>query len=252
MSESSVQPSDWFVENMRFTAFLQEAVAKQPNWWEEITSEPPDKKTSHPKEGFFQDEGIYRGSNLILSINPFRVDWILRAYVNDPDLGLPIIGDLINIEKIFFELIETWLDISNPIKRIAFGAILLNPVQSITDGYKKISEFLPSVDIDENNSSDFLYQINRSRKSSIIDDLTINRLSKWSVAEINALLFEVNQDDKLSTKPFQGSRSIACRMELDINTSQHLSIALEKERLKPLLAELASLGNEIAEKGDIK
>jgi hypothetical protein len=43
----------------------------------------------------------------------------------------------------------------------------------------------------------------------------------------------------------------ACRLELDLNTPADLKGVLPREHLPAIFEELASLGEEIAEKGDV-
>ena len=54
-------------------------------------------------------------------------------------------------------------------------------------GYRELGRFLPAVRLDE-DSSDFSYQINRPRRSTVIPELSVNRLSKWSVGKFQAFV----------------------------------------------------------------
>lgn len=151
----------------------------------------------------------------------------------------------------FVELIGKWLKTGFAFKRIAFGTVMVHPVRSKETGYNKLNGLLQSVKIEE-GSSDFFYQINKPRISSCIEDLSINRLSKWSVAEMHPVLFKVSPSDDEQPKAFKGEKSVVCRLELDINSSQKYSGKLEGQIINNLFDELVSLGREISKHGDIK
>src|SRR5436190_1193852 len=69
-----------------------------------------------------------------------------------------------------------------PITRLAFGAVLAQPTEDRHSGYVQIAKYLPSIRLDVDGSSDFLFQINRPRPSRVgIENLLINRLARWSV-----------------------------------------------------------------------
>ncbi|MEE9161423.1 MAG: hypothetical protein V3U35_00495, partial [Candidatus Neomarinimicrobiota bacterium] len=121
----------------------------------------------------------------------------------------------------FSDLVKPWLTLEKigPIKRLAAGAISYLPVESQDEGYGRLAEYLPGVQIDAGDSHDFLYQINRRRGStSGITGLYVNRLSRWSLIKIKLVKIrfmdtgEVVSDDD---SPLE----YACRLELDMNTS---------------------------------
>jgi len=133
-------------------------------------------------------------------------------------------------------LMLRWLAGCPPLQRLAFGAVLTRPVDDLLTGYRQISDYLPFVQLDPESSSDFSYQINRPRNSTVISGLRINRFSRWSVARVFASTFDTQ---------------IGCRVELDINTAQEFQGELPQEKLPVIIQELVDLGKEIAENGDI-
>lgn len=127
------------------------------------------------------------------------------------------------------------------------------PEKSLKDSYNRLSYYLP-FDLDE-DSSDFLYQINRPRKISSVEsfECSVNRLSKWSASKWSVSLFAGSGSDpsqltQYITKPTQ----FAVRLELDINTAADFVGELDSEKLPHIFRELVELGKEIANKGDIK
>ena len=123
------------------------------------------------------------------------------------------------------------------------------PVADVQEGYRQLSAYLP-FNINTENASDFMYQINRARASDSVHNLNINRLSKWSVSAIfwgKARFFK-----GLATADYHpGPHVFSCRLELDINTVVELESELKREDLPKLLQEFTELSKEIAHEGDI-
>ena len=251
MSEIEMNLEAWSLETLRLTVFIADPSIRETAWWEKLITEPPDTRVSRPKEGIYRDEGSFQNGKVVLNIAPLRIDWLYTGDVNTTEQDLPIIGSFSKVDKPFYTLMKNWLGICPSIKRLAFGATLLQPVSNQEEGYTRISNYLPHIQLDP-NSSDFLYQINHPRLSSVIETLTINRLSKWSVAQLQRLHFEINQERKVSATAFPYAGFHACRLELDINTSQNFTQILPKENRPSLFDELIALGKEIATKGDVK
>jgi hypothetical protein len=146
-----------------------------------------------------------------------------------------------------------WLADPPPITRLAFGAALLDPVEDKLTGYRRLSEFLPAVQIDAEGSEDFFYQINRPRKSNLpIKGLRINRLSKWSVALIQSFRLTMIPTSPVGVQNFPGDKCHVCRVELDISTPADFQDELPREKLADIFRELAELGSEISLRGDIR
>ncbi len=99
-------------------------------------------------------------------------------------------------------------------------------------------------DIDAEGSSDFFYQINRPRLLRLLEsEFNINRLSKWSVATLEMLAFQIKPD----LKAFSPSETKhALRLELDINTSQFHTEPLDRKILPSIFEELVKYGIEIS------
>ena len=244
----------WQIESLRFTAFIgPESDTKAYKSWIDLFTEEPDKISFQKKENLLQAEGVFNNGRLIFQVQPNRFDWrfsFLEAeeeievkesqaaeYLQEPQFRT--VGPF--KEKIispFKDLMFFWLEGSEQIIRLAFGAILLWRVKDQTAGYKKIDHFLPNICLDV-ESRDFLYQINRRRASRTkIPGLEINRFSRWSVARL------------LRTKKVTPGNS-ACRLELDINTIPEFTGILPVDRLSEIFQEFLDLGIEIAKDGDI-
>ncbi len=243
----------WQIERLRFTAFIRpEADTQSYKSWIDLLGEEPDRFFFSKKENQLQGEGIFNNGKLISQVQPNRFDWHFSFLEAEKEIEVkgekaakilqepnfltvgPLKEEIVNPFK---ELMFFWLEGSEQIIRLAFGAVLLWRVEDQTAGYKKINRFLPNIHIDV-ESRDFFYQINRRRLSRTkISRLEINRLSKWSVAR----LFRREAT----------SGSSACRLELDINTIQEFEETLPVNKLSDIFQELLDLGVEIAQKGDI-
>lgn len=248
--EAKQDPNFWDVENFRLTAFLSpSAQILEPNWWKALTGKDPDRTTLDRRIGLQQEEGKFKDEKiegtLVLTIQPTRIDWQLVPLLDIPASGFSI-GSFTDSLEGFLNLMQRWIKSAPQIQRLAFGAILNKPVNSQKEGYDWVSNYLPSVKLDD-DSSEFLYQINRPRKSSAISGLSINRLSKWNVNLVGFIL-NTSNPERYITKPLQ----FFVGLELDINTTPDFPGELPSENLPQVFLELVELGKEIVIKGDIK
>jgi len=239
---------DWLVESFRITAFTTNPLAELDyDWWKIITEEQPNTKTIDNKENSLIEEGIYNDNNLKLTVKRERLDWNIIPILNVSDLpgfsNIGLLSDTIGIVKKIFDDWTTKCDVPE-LKRIAFGAILLFPVDSREDGYKILNFLLNKIDLDHRDTSDFLYQINwKIDAKTDIDELRINQLTKWSTAVAKFLKLP-SADEVVEL--------YACRLELDMNNIKLEERSIPKDKLIPLFDELINLGINISVKGDKK
>ncbi len=196
---------------------------------------------------------MFEGRKLLLQTQPDRVDWALVPVTDLPDdisESIPTMGPFPEALSSLQRIALGWLKNPPPVSRLAFGAVLAQPVGDRRSGYLQIAGYLPEVTLDPDGSSDFAYQINRPRDSATIPGLTINRLTKWSVMLFERFRINVGKIE-VTAKGYTIQES-ACRLELDINTSQDYRGAFPHELLPQLFQELVALGKEIAERGDIR
>lgn len=242
------------VEVLRLTAFPADII-KNPEdyqWWLALTGESPENRTQSPRKAILHEEGPFKNGKLILETQPIRFDLVHTAqtFEEPPSNEIPTLGLFSDILQYFNELTNNLFNLQQfpPLRRIAFGAILVNPVKDRKEGYKKLVGFL-NFPIDADNSSDFFYQINRPRTINLFSqEIPINRLSKWSVAAYEMLTLQL----KPELRSLSPSASLhAIRLELDINTSPNLSVDFDKDKLPTIFKQLIDYGIEISEKGDI-
>lgn len=238
----------WLVELFRLSIFFDPTYAVSGNWWQEIVGDAPDVSNSQPKLGIKQDDGHYKDGKLVLSTILGRADWVyIPAFdyeINNLDhQRLP---EFTATLQDFVDIANRVLNLNIPIKRIALGVILHIPVQDRIEGYSELIRYVSDVKINPENSSDFLYQINKRRKSENFADLFINRLTHWSVAigTLTKINFLAPIDNNLIIE-----EHFYTRLEMDINTAQEYSGGFSKAQTIPLFLELTQLSAEIAEKG---
>lgn len=244
--------SEWLVNTLRLTAFPDPLIGGDPSsWWHGVVGEPPDVDVAEPKLGKRRLESSFENGKLSLVTQPGRIDWLYS--IAGPDLEtneIHYLGHLPDALEAF--IVSRWFETESypNVLRLAFGAVLLYPVNDREAGYRQLNRYLPSVQLDPAGSSDFLYQINRPRDSTLgIPALRINRLSKWSVfrGERGKLLFTPSKLPRWE----QGSVDFACRLELDINTISEFQGGFDRGQSSQILDELIDLGLEIVSQGDV-
>jgi hypothetical protein len=148
-------------------------------------------------------------------------------------------------------LIEKWLPVSPLALRLALGGELVSPVDSVTQGYEYLRQYLPALKLD--NSSDLLYRINRPRQSKTNPSVKINRLSTWGLIQGTILSLQLTGPGgprpSVSVSP---SHRPACRLELDVNTAPEAQVELRADDIRALLKEFTELASEIADQGDVE
>lgn len=236
--------TNWQVENLRITAFPENnaSVSASELWDQYISREP---NNTHTQRGGLEAREVeYKNSRIFLIKQPDRIEWRYQMQPDDEPLELPIIGSLKQELAVVVELAEEWLNSSDMFRlnRLAFGAVLLNPVESLHSGYENLKDFLPFLNL--GSLSDFNYQVNRRRDSKVVEGLSINRLTRWNVIRRQLILAHQPQVNVAEV--------FASRLELDINTVPERINSLPSEKLASLFDELVQIGLELSEKGDIE
>jgi hypothetical protein len=255
-TNGNLPPIDaWQAEAMRVTVFPSDVVpTDRTSWWDDVVGLPPETVIARPKVGQYQARGDFEGRLLALQIQPGRVEWVLGPLakpMEDEESALPSLGPFPEVLQSLSKIVIPWLHLAPALQRFAFGAILMQPVDSIRSGYTLIQKYLASsVRLDADASADFFYQINRPRPSKTgIPSLRLNRLTKWSVQVIRRMTMTIGSEGGAATRTL--GEDAACRLELDMNTVPDFSGVLPAEHLESLLLELTDLGREIAQKGDV-
>lgn len=241
--------NSWHAASMRLTAFpVNPDSERTKDWWEDFVGSEPDSSTR--KKLVRTDEGTFEGLPLQFTFDALRMQWERHASVDVTDLpeGFPSLGPLPESIDSFAALMGRWMASCPEVKRLAFGTVLLQPVESKVAGYRQLNEYISSVSLDE-EASDFRYDINRRVPTGTgIDGLEINRLTRWSFMEWEIGL--VARAGARDATNLQRRGGFSCRLELDINTSPEFPSPLPKNRLGDVWGELVGIAKQIAELGD--
>jgi hypothetical protein len=239
--------SAWQLEFVRLIAFpASPPILLEQEWWKDLVAEQPEDFVSTRKKDLRDERGSFQGVLLSLAVDFARIVWEVR-----PPTVVDWSGDFPTLDGPFRERLEWFVDLLSPwlktscppLRRLAFSAKLLQPAASAKEAYRVLAAHLPTVNLDA-NPNDFLLQINRRKENSdVVDGLPINRVSTWSKLNV-AVFIEPG-------RPFTWPERCYSALELDINTAPERTDVLPRDSLPQLFRELASLGIDIAERGDI-
>lgn len=244
----------WLVESLRLTSFLSPSASVEQDWWQRVTGEVSETKVVKGRIGGYQEHGPFVDRRLVLIADPRRVDWHLVRATSDVAADFPNIGSLKEAIGVLTDLMRRWCSIAPPVQRLAFGALLIMPVENRQSGIELVSRrFLSRLNLEPRGVEEFLYLINRPRGTRTdIPNLRINRLSKWAVAVYQRMRVAVPAAPSQMESPVTfGDVTYGGNLELDMSTSESFSGELPRDHVIPLLEELIAFGLEIALKGDI-
>jgi len=258
MNTKIINPSEfWRSEMLRLTLFPSEPIKNEAmanfTWWEDATGISPENRNMQPRINALDEQGIVENgkANLILQLRSERIDWLLTPILpKDFDFSeIPNIGFLNDSLDLFTKLLNPWLKkLPIEVKRIAFGAKLIGNVKDKNSGYQKLITYLPHVEIDPKNSSDFSYSINRPKSIAGNGSILLNRLSRWTFSA-NVFFKLETQAENISQK--ENIKHNVCNLELDINTSQELNLKLNRNTCPLIFESLIQNAKDIATNGDI-
>lgn len=244
--------SAWQAESLRLTAFpsTSESISAE-GWWKSLLDEEPETRVNRPKIMERVEEGAFCGANLTLRIRPLRIDWILsvKPFDTDVPLAFPTTGQFEESCTNFCQIMKRWFPSSPNLDRLAFATTVLLPVANRNAGYIQLGPYLRGVKMEPERMSDFMYRVNRRRKSKLgIKDLEINRLSTWAVARSEFHAFAMGPERTVGVPT--GEPTFACRIQLDVNTVPEFKGNWDPEQSEKVFEELVKLGREIIREGD--
>ena len=125
-----------------------------------------------------------------------------------------------------------WLDQdgSPGFQRLAIGGLAAQGFPSVDDCRDSLDRYLPSIDMAATETRDFQYQVNHRCRAKINNELLLNRIMKWSIADLG------------ERGPF------AISLEFDISTPADHKGNLGNAA--DLFREMASYADHFAQKGD--
>lgn len=247
----------WEAESIRFTVFPHpgwEQPVTSPTVWESLGG-PPLRTMDIPGNGLATFVGAEGGTQITMTIRPDRIDWDLRAEPpNQPQWATPAPLTLPDPTVALDQgkaIVNAWFhsNFASEAIRLAFGAVLLSRADGLQEGFDELNDYI-KVDGYSEDVSDFLYQVNRRRPSSVLPFITMNRLARWTVREFYTLSVTVGPPSGPQVEtPSAGFASV---LELDMSTTADPQLPIDPVICAELFQELATLGTEIAVEGDIE
>ena len=209
----------------------------------------PESINERPRDQILQEEGPAGGNRLLLATQSQRLDWniVPSLPANAGATELLFLADIDQALSLVQGELEVSARLVQQIDRLAFGAILLQQVDNMSDGMRCLSKYLPFLDLERREGTDLLYQINRRRRSYHVPHVLVNRLSRWSLeyAQSGALVVAPARRPRLETSEPQ----TVVKLVLDVNTAPENN-AISLDRMPILLAEFLGFAKEIATRGD--
>lgn len=249
----------WLAEGVRFTAFPAALsivdASTAGKWWRVAVGEEPEEQTSKQRGHAIDLKGEVRGAATSLSVSPNKVEWRQSSQLQIEDeraQGIRSLGAFDVVIESFASIAKKWLELAVPLKRIAFGAVLMNPMPDIAASYKDLEDILSNRNLDlADGARDLVFRINRRRSAKLTSggQILINRLQTWRCVTVSIVPFGIDSQG-ITGMPGEVAL-VATQVDLDINTAADRSEELGAADVVPLLDTLCSFGREIAEKGDI-
>lgn len=237
----------WLAQSLRLSIFpMPGAPLDQLPTLERLTGRPPEQTLN--KAGRHAEAGPFgHGGLQLVRQPPLRAD-LGYAIMPSEDEAVPDMLALGPAEEelaLFRPVALALLAGAPPLQRFALGAELRKRTNSRDEAYRYINEKVQRGRLDLNGASEFTYQINRPRESTVVRGLLLNRLTKWSANKWTRLLVDSSGQQNLGPETHGNS------LTLDINTPGENLRGLAPETLAPLFDEFVQLGLEIAERGDV-
>lgn len=244
-------PSDfgvWNIEGLRLTLFHPD-VEPAAGLWRSLRETEPESIESKPRDQTLVEHGPVGPNRLVLASAAGRLDWYLQSLSSEPQSArgpLMLMGTDPAIPMLA-QALRASLGRHRQVLRLAFGATLLRQVESQDEGLAVLSPYLPRLELQAHGDRDFMYRINRRRRSRSASHATINRVAVWSVEEIVSSSIRVtsNQPPRFNATPH-----LCAKLVLDINTVPE-GPAISVGRMPDLFDEFAELAREISTRGDV-
>ena len=233
----------WQLQSVRFTAFVMPDVVLPSDLWASVVGGEPETSVYQRAIALRQETGAFLDGRATLNIQPARVDLLLEA-AGLPGPTPPTLGPFPDGVRSFIDAVRRWVRSEGflPVRRLALGMVLVSPAATRELGHEQLREFIDAVPRGE--ASDFLYQVNRWRRStSGVENLLVNRLSKWSVTAVQLMMLGAGMTNLGVTHTF-------VNLELDLSSSAEFSGPIPRDRVEAVIDDLVAAAGEVATRGD--
>lgn len=234
----------WETENLRLSIFIPGRLSRE-GLWEEVVGSPPESKETRPRQNnIYQEHGEVDGNRLVFAVQDSRVDWTLTP--GSSQSRPPQLTKVDSSISLLKNALDTSLQSIRQVDRLALGTTFVREASSLDDAMNFLSRFLHHIPSPkEEELSDFVYQINRRRRSIQAPHVKINRVAKWSVEMFQQIHIQVRSG--ISTGTGTGWVS---KLVLDINTVPE-GPATSASNYPTIFNEFIGLTHRVAQEGDV-
>jgi hypothetical protein len=241
---------EWQLQNARLTVFVTPDTVVASTLWQDTVGEEPENSVFQRATSTRIETGPFADGTLSVQIQPMRIDWGQEPAGLGPELGLPrVLGPFPAAAEPLLQLGRRWATSGKfpSATRLALGFVLISRTASRREGYQELSQFIDGVP-GTPDATDFLYQVNRPRASRAgIEDVQVNRLSKWSVGGYRFFTVAPGTPNPVSN-PMPLLYHL--RLELDISTSVIFQGVILGERVEAVIDDLLAAALEVCEHGN--
>ncbi|WP_281808262.1 hypothetical protein [Xanthobacter flavus] len=219
--------------------------------WPAVFPDTPDFDEQRPRDGT-RRRGVELpiGGILELLEAPGRKDIFRRPAASSTA------GDLFSSDNpLFIDELPKFTDMSKSIinsdlhgySRLAVGAGIFIPAESVEQAYEALSEITSSLNVDPKRMREVIYKVNWAVTSNKAPDGIINRITGFNIPTIIAA--QLSSSGEATQLP---GREVFVHIDIDINTSQGNAKEIEKSEALAIYNELVDLLCENAEKGECR
>ena len=240
----------WLAELVRVTAFSVPGTPLASKGWKEVFGAEPDQVIRQPLLPH-HESGPVDGARWIISRQPDRIDVaVVPESPTSLPTDLPNVGDFQVLIDPLLARFEQVFEPNAAIQRLAVGVISFTSVETMRDGIRVLQSVVPQLHRIPENATDILFQINVPVAAKDMDqDLSINRLLKWQIANIQVLGFGFAPAAGVAVQVPSTVKRTVVRMELDINTVAERQTPLPKDKLGVLIRQLAMIAKDLSKNG---
>jgi len=207
---------DWIAETLRLSLFSAEAVSLADADWTQLTGQEEAETRQLIPGGGKRYIGNVGSRQLTVTAAGPRADIVLSPLAESQEqFQFSTLGHWKDAIAAFLEVTDGWLtQVSFPVIRIAFGAILLSETKGVFESYEALQGLLKSVAVQPGKMRELIYRINWPQESKAVKGLSLNRITNWSGVQVSAVLLQVG-----SGVTTAGGRpeKFAVRLEIDHN-----------------------------------
>lgn len=163
-----------------------------------------------------RERAVLGAGMVTVSSKAKRIDFLWESL--PPLDGLLRLGKLSEAVPHLFDPIRSYIS-SYSWGRVAFGATCGAEVRDRETGYGQLNERIEDVEIDEKNSLDFLYQINKPIEfDTVAGQARLGRLQRWSVSRVKFKITSEGDGDESDADLPQLPELLLAQVSLDFST----------------------------------